>query len=875
MDNNNQNIIKDLQSNLEIPKTHLAQEIARRKKGEDRIEALTEELNASKSQLASFKNNMEERIRFDVLLSEISAHFINLPPDQIDEEIEDAQRRICECLGLSMSVLWQWVPENPGEFVLTHLYRPMGGPAVPERMAASQQFPWSLQQIVAGKTIVISSIEKNLPPEAASQVELWRYYGVKAMVGIPLVAGSGPCLGAISFQDTQAERNWSETLVKRLQLVAQILANTLSQKRSEEILRESEMRLSLATEAAGAGLWIMNLDTEKVWVSEKLRELFHFAADEDVTFQRFFEKIHPDDGDQVRQAIEETIHSGKNLHVDYRIFLPDGAIRWICSRGNRFHKTKGKPDRLMGVSVDNTARMTLENELLENLQFESLLAETSADFVNLPPTEVDSRIEDAQRRVCECLGLDASVLWQYSAEAPGTIRMTHVYRPLGGPPAPEPMYANDYFPWCQAQLEAGRIVIVPSLNDLPDEASRDKEVWDQFGIKTSLTFPLSPGGGVLSGALSFNTMRFERTWPDPVVKRLRLVAEIFANALLRKQMETRLMEHVRNIEALKQRLENENLYLQREIKFLGEQRDIVGRSLSMKRILAEAEQVAATDSTVLILGETGTGKEMLARAIHRMSGRKDRPMITINCASLPPTLIESELFGREKGAYTGALTKMAGRFEIADGSTLFLDEIGELPLEIQSKLLRVLEEGVFERLGSTKPLHVNVRIIAATNRDLDAEVAQGRFRKDLFYRLNVFPITIPPLRERSEDIPLLVWAFVKEFQQRMGKEIETVSKKTMASLQSYSWPGNVRELRNVIEHAMILSTNAALVVHFPTSGSKKKDDTHNLGDMERQHITAVLERTGWRVGAASGILGLKRSTLYSRIKKLGIVRPGF
>ena len=198
-----------------------------------------------------------------------------------------------------------------------------------------------------------------------------------------------------------------------------------------------------------------------------------------------------------------------------------------------------------------------------------------------------------------------------------------------------------------------------------------------------------------------------------------------------------------------------------------------------------------------------------------MSARKDRPLMTVNCASLPPTLIESELFGREKGAYTGAMTKMIGRFEIADGSTLFLDEIGELPLELQSKLLRVLEEGNFERLGSTKTLHVNVRIIAATNRDIEHEVKDGKFRKDLFYRLNVFPIMIPPLRERPEDIPLMVWAFVREFQKRMGKEIETISKKSMEALQSYSWPGNVRELRNVIEHAMILSKSKTLVVHVP------------------------------------------------------------
>jgi formate hydrogenlyase transcriptional activator len=296
----------------------------------------------------------------------------------------------------------------------------------------------------------------------------------------------------------------------------------------------------------------------------------------------------------------------------------------------------------------------------------------------------------------------------------------------------------------------------------------------------------------------------------------------------------------------------------------------------MKKVLSQAEQVARTDSTVLIQGETGTGKELVARAIHSLSSRKGRLLVTINCASLPPTLIESELFGREKGAYTGALTKMIGRFEVADGSTLFLDEIGEIPLQLQGKLLRVLEESNFERLGSTKTLQVNVRIIAATNRDLGEEVKTGRFRKDLYYRLNVFPIAIPPLRERPEDIPLLVWAFVRMFQERMGKEIETISKKTMEVLQSYSWPGNVRELKNVIEHAMILSKDKNLRVHLPRSGSLERDAAQTLQDTERRHILAVLEKTGWRLsgdGGAAEALGLKRTTLHEKMKKLGIKRP--
>ena len=358
-----------------------------------------------------------------------------------------------------------------------------------------------------------------------------------------------------------------------------------------------------------------------------------------------------------------------------------------------------------------------------------------------------------------------------------------------------------------------------------------------------------------------SSVKSERVWPEALFPRLQLLGEIFVNAL--------------QIKDLRQRLEQENIYLREEIRLLVEHTDIVGQSVAMKKVLTQAEQVARTDSTVLLLGETGTGKELLARAIHKMSVRKDRPLVTVNCASLPPTLIESELFGREKGAYTGALTRMVGRFEIADGSTLFLDEIGELPLDLQSKLLRVLEDGTFERLGSTKPLHVNVRIIAATNRDIEQEVKDGKFRRDLFYRLNVFPIMIPPLRERPEDIPLLVRAIVKEFQKRMGKEIESIPKKTMHALQSYSWPGNVRELRNVIEHAMILSKGKSLDVHVPKPSSAETNATDNLHDMERMHMVAVLEKTGWRIagpGGAAEILGLKRTTLHSKMKKLGIKR---
>jgi len=344
----------------------------------------------------------------------------------------------------------------------------------------------------------------------------------------------------------------------------------------------------------------------------------------------------------------------------------------------------------------------------------------------------------------------------------------------------------------------------------------------------------------------------------------------------RKNLETKLENRLLEIESLKQQLEKENISLRREIKLHYVHKDIVYRSSTMKKILAQIEQVARTDATVLIEGETGTGKELLARAVHRLSDRKDRPLVMVNCASLPITLVESELFGREKGAYTGALTRMIGRFELADGATLFLDEVGELPLEVQAKLLRVLEQGSFERLGSTKSMQVDVRIIAATNQSLSRQIETGKFRKDLYYRLNVFPIHAPPLRERSEDIPPLIWTFVRQYEGKMGKRISKIPSKSMDKLQHYAWPGNVRELRNMIERAMIVSTGKTLNVNPPRGTDALPPEHQNLEEVERSHIVSVLQQTGWRLsgsGGADGILGLKRTTLQSKMKKLGIQRP--
>ncbi|MHB8903133.1 MAG: sigma-54 interaction domain-containing protein, partial [Thermoguttaceae bacterium] len=382
-------------------------------------------------------------------------------------------------------------------------------------------------------------------------------------------------------------------------------------------------------------------------------------------------------------------------------------------------------------------------------------------------------------------------------------------------------------------------------------------------------------GGKILGFLTFAFLQKHCSWPADMVSRLQMIGEVFANALLRKRSEESLRAALAENEALRARLEQENLYLREQVVLKHHHGRIIGQSDALKRVLSEAEQVAATDAPVLLLGETGTGKELLAQTIHALSRRKRRPMVIVNCASLPATLVESEMFGREAGAYTGAASAQVGRFAVADGSTLFLDEIGEFPVELQAKLLRVLQDGRFERLGSPQTVTVDVRIIAASNRDLEKAVQEGKFRSDLYHRLNVFPLRLPPLRDRREDIPPLVWAFVEAFGRRMGKRIKSIPRKTFEQLQSYSWPGNVRELSNVIERAMILATGNSLRVELPLGARVAAACRMTLQESERAQIVHTLQETGWRIRGALGaaqMLGLKPTTLEARMAKLGIKR---
>jgi formate hydrogenlyase transcriptional activator len=646
---------------------------------------------------------LEERLRFERLLADFSARFVKISPEQVDGEIALALKMILEFFQVDRCFLIRTLQERTAWQVTHAAYAEDQFPPVPVGAVLSRAIhPWAYEMLIDKKQVLAISDTADVgPPEAHVDRQTWLEWGTRSTLLIPIHVGQSDDY-VISINAVKSERGWPEEFIPRVRLLGEIFVNAMERRNAERALRESEERLDLATSSAEAGIWIMNVETGFVWVTDKLRELFRFAPDEALSNERFMEVIHPDNRKIVRESVRQSLEKHEPLRVEYRIVLPDGSIRWIVSRGRPYSKAPEHPERLMGVSIDVTERKEME-------------------------------------------------------------------------------------------------------------------------------------------------------------------------ALLRKQFE--------EIERLKSQLEKENIVLREELRREKGFEKIIGSSENLNYVLFRVGQVAPTEATVLILGETGTGKGMVASAIHDLSRRSDRPMITVNCAALPANLIESELFGREKGAFTGAHARQPGRFEVADGGTIFLDEIGEMPVELQSKLLRVLQDGEFERLGSAKTIKVNVRVITSTSRNLKEEVRAGRFREDLYYRLNVFPVSIPPLRERADDIPDLVRFFVDKYSRKIGKQIENIPKAAMKVLEKYSWPGNVRELEHVIERAVITTSGPVLqladrlepIRPAETAETSRKE----LAAVEKEHILRVLGDTGWRIEGQKGaamILNLHPSTLRSRIKKLGIKR---
>jgi len=641
----------------------------------------------------------EKRLEFETLAADLSARFVALPPEQVDDEVNSALRELLDFFGIDRisllrlmpdKMFWQISHNADADGVSPY---PVGSP-LPVTI-----YPYFSRKLMNREFVLFPTLD-HLPPDAEVDIKSLKAWNISSGLYIPIAAlrSAEYTLGICSAENYRA---CTEEYIPRLRLLGELFVNGLERSRGEQRVRESQERLSLASSAAQAGLWIMEAERGIVWATPKFRELSNFSPDEELPLERFLAAVHPDDRKSVRKLICRSLKKQESLDIEYRIPDPDGTVRWIAFRGSPFPRTPENPERLMGASTDVTDR---------------------------------------------------------------------------------------------------------------------------------------------------------------------------------KRMEAELRERLEEIERLKLQLEKENVYLREEIRMGKGIQNIVGGSEVLQYVFFKIRQVAPTDATVLVLGETGTGKGLVAHAIHELSARKDRPLITVNCAALPANLIESELFGREKGAFTGAHTRQEGRFEVAHGGTIFLDEIGEMPLELQAKLLRVLQEGEFERLGSSRTIKVDARVIASTSRDLKEEVRRNRFREDLYYRLNVFPISIPPLRMRPGDIPQLVHYFIDRYARKIGRQIKSIPKETIKTLQEYSWPGNVRELEHVIERAVITSTGQVLhlaegLEHGPSE--TREGAVKDLAAMEREHILRVLNETGWKIngpGGAAAILKIHPSTLRFRLNKLGIKR---
>jgi PAS domain S-box-containing protein len=635
--------------------------------------------------------------------------------------------------------------------------------------------------------------------------------------------------------------------------------------------------LTLAIASSPSGIAFCNQSGRIVLVNQRFSAIFGYAANE--LLNRDLTALVPDivvasapvaarrsaPLDAAREAAGiETVHEVNGLRKDGSLILIRMGVTHTC-----------RPDGLFIASVvDLSERRSLEARLSTEecrAKFQASMAALARRCAATTPDRIDETVNAVLLDLGEALGADRCVAYLPSGAKGAGFRAAYSWGRTGCRMPAADFDAQKGLPWATARALDGQSTFVPTLDDVPDPVDRGSMA--QLNTCSCAIVPIGMNGR--RGALVVDAVS-EQPWPDGAIDALELVGAVLGQALARKHDRDQHSSSVDELIRERNCTSGENAVLRREMSAGQTDRTIASDSVAIRRVLAQVEQVAPTTATVLLLGENGVGKEVFAQAIHNLSPRQRRTMIRVSCAAIPTALIESELFGRERGAFTGALSRQIGRFEAANGSTIFLDEIGDLPLDIQVKLLRVIQERTVERLGGNQSMKVDVRIIAATNRNLETAVANNTFREDLFYRLNVFPMTIPPLRERTEDIPGLVWTFIDEFSRAFGKKIDSISKESLAALQRYAWPGNVRELRNVIEREMIITSGPTLMVAPPRPVStQRRPASSKLVDVEVEHITSVLESCRWRVRGAGGAaerLGVKPTTLDSRMARLGIPR---
>jgi len=887
---------------------------------------------------------------FERLVSELLTRLVESLAASLDEEIRQAQRRVCEHMGLDRSTLWQATGGADGRLLLTHCHG-MELPTSPAADAA-KLFPWTLERVLRGEVVAVSRAA-DLPADATRDCRTWEQTGTRSTLVVPLATGSGQVLGALSFDTVEREFAWRPEMVRRLQLVAGVFAGALARQHAVQARQAAEARFLKLLASMREAFVSVRMDGRLQEFNDAYREMLGYSREElqRLTYQDLTPaRWHAFEADIIEKQV--LVRDVSDVYTkEYR--RKDGSVFPVELRTSLARDAAGRPEGLWAIVRDVTERKQAEEALRQSVQYyETVLEKSPIGFaIHTIDDGVGRFVSARYEEIYGCeRGAIASHLtffdtvWPRHPELREQIKTRVVADMTSGDPSrmhwedvPVPLPSGEVryisamnIPFLERNLMVSTVWDVTD-RVLAERRLRESELRFRQVAESVSDFIWEADARGLYTYTSPSVERILGYTPDELVgkvyfydlfapeSREELRAAALATFAARQPFRAFVKANVsksgrivhletsgiplldengelrgyrgadtdvtdrrraeERAEAERRRLQAERDYLQEQVT-VGHTPDVVGQSPAMAAVLAQVEQVAPTATSVLITGETGAGKELIAETIHRLSPRRQRLMVTVNCAALPAPLIESELFGHEKGAFTGAVATQVGRFELADGSTLFLDEVAELPLELQSKLLRVLETGEFERLGSSKRRRSDVRLVAATNRDLSAAVRAGSFRQDLFYRLNVFPIRIPPLRERRQDIPALVRAFTEHFARAQGKTIDSIAQGTMELLQQQPWPGNVRELRNVVERAVILSTGPVLAIDasaVPAAAlAVGGGEALTLEESERRHILAVLELTRGRIagkGGAAERLGVIRTTLQSRMKKLGIRRP--
>ncbi|MCJ7685997.1 MAG: sigma 54-interacting transcriptional regulator [Desulfobacteraceae bacterium] len=811
-----------------------------------------------------------ERRQFDKVLKSLSTRFVTATVEELDGQIEKGLAEIADCYHVQRATVWE-LSEDGQEAHLTHFYTESGDDP-PVQTLMQQTLPHILDKVRKRETFCVSRID-DLPGSAEIDKETLYSSGVKSLLTEPLYVGGSP-RGALSLSFIRTEHEWSDTEVAQARQIGEVMAGALDRKRAYRALQH---RINFETLISDISVSFVNIPSEAVdgEINQCLGRLSQFFGIDRCTLVVFTE-------DDATSLLTHSWAATEGNKLD--LTLPVDKL-WPWSAGQ---VKRGKPVRFSHLDelpeeaiIDKQTwkRLGAKSHLSIPLLFEGrVIGALSFGSLRAHRTWEDHLVE----RVCMVGSVLSSALARKRAEEALRASEERFREFFKNTPdycyiiSPEGNILNINHAALQAlgyerkELIGKPVSMIYTAESLP-KMKRLFADWRNGGmIRNEEMIIVTKAGNKRIVLLNVGVVREKN---GEVIHSTSVQTDITA----RKKNEEDLRQAYAEIKRLKEHVDAENLYLHKEINKVLDLEDVIGRSDALKYVLYRVKQVAPTDTTILILGETGTGKGLIARAIHQASTRKDRPLIHVNCASLPVNLIESELFGREKGAFTDARQRQIGRFEIADGGTIFLDEIAELPIEVQAKLLRVIEDGQFERLGSPHSLKVDVRIMASTNRDLEAQISRGQFREDLFYRLTVFPITMPPLRKRPEDIPALVRHFVEKYNKKTGRAIATINTSTMKFLQGYAWPGNIRELENIIERSIITTPGEALQLAGPLKMRHPKGQT-DLSDkalvgVERVHILKTLQDVGWKIEGFKGaaqVLGLKPSTLRSRMKKLGI-----